>query len=62
MRGREEGTNWDTGTDIPTLPHVNQIASEKLLYSTGSSVPCSVMTRGVGWRWRVGRRCMKEGR
>ena len=40
----EGGTNWEGGTDIYTPPCVKQIASGKLLYSTGSSAWCSVMT------------------
>ena len=33
----ESGKNWKSSTDIYTLPCVKQIASGKLLYSTGSS-------------------------
>ena len=40
----EVGTNWEIGIDIDTLPYVRQIASRKLLYSTGVSTRCSVMT------------------
>ena len=36
--------NWETGIDTYTLSYVKWIASGKLLYSTGSSVQCSVMT------------------
>ena len=42
--------NWEIRIDIYTLPCVKQIASWKLLYSTGSSALCSVMTRGVQGR------------
>ena len=34
-----------------TLLCVKWIASGKWLYSTGCSVQCSVMPRGVGWGW-----------
>ena len=40
--GKEGGTNWEISTDIYTLPYVKLIASENLLYSTGSSARCSV--------------------
>ena len=40
----EGGTNWEIRFDINTLPCVKQIASENLLYSTGSSTWCSVTT------------------
>ena len=36
--------NWETGIDICAQPRVEQIASGKLLHSTGSSAQCSVMT------------------
>ena len=42
--GKEGGMNWEIGTDINTLPYVKQIAWGNLLYSTGSSAWCSVMT------------------
>ena len=42
--GEEGGTNQECSIDIYTLSCVNQIASEKLLYNTGSSALCSVMT------------------
>ena len=43
--GEEEGEmNWEIRIDINTLPCVEQIASGKQLYSTGSSARCSVMT------------------
>ena len=46
------GMNWETGIDICAQPRVEQIASGKLLHSTGSSAQGSVMTQmdrmGVG--------------
>ena len=45
----EGGKNWDSSTDIYTLPHVKQIANGKLLYFTESPARCSVTTRGMGW-------------
>ena len=38
------GTNWEIRIDIYTLPCEKWIASGNLLYSTGSSARCSVMT------------------
>ena len=43
-KGREDGMNWESSTDIHTIPCVQQKASGKLLCSTGSSAGCSVMT------------------
>ena len=40
----EGGINWEIRFDINTLPYVKHIASGNLLYSTGSSAQCSVMT------------------
>ena len=40
--------NWEAETHIYTLPCVKQIASGKLLYSTGSSAQCSGMTQKGG--------------
>ena len=40
----EGGMNLEIQTDIYTLPCVKWIASGKLLYSTRSSVWCSVMS------------------
>ena len=53
--GRE--VNWKMGTDVFTLPYAERIASGKLLYSPGTSAPCSVMTL-EGWdgRWEGGLR------
>ena len=42
--GRRRGDDLESNTDIYTLPCIKQIASEKLLRSTGSSAWCSVMT------------------
>ena len=41
---REGGASSEGSTDIYTQPCVKQTASGKLLYSTGSSAWCSVMT------------------
>ena len=46
----EGGTNWEIRFDINILPCVKQIASGNLLYSTGSSAQCSVMTQVGGIR------------
>ena len=46
--GRRGGMNWVIGIDIYTLPCVKQIASGKLLYSTGNSARCSAVTLR-GW-------------
>ena len=40
----EDGTNWEIRYDINTRPCVKQIASGNLLYSTGSSDQCCLMT------------------
>ena len=53
--GREDGMNWESSADIYTRPCVQQIAGGKLLYSTGSSAQCSVMTN------RGGREAQEEG-
>ena len=51
--------DWESSTDTYTLPCVKDIASGKLMYSTGSSAWCSVMTYrggiGVGG-WEGGSR------
>ena len=36
--------NWETGIDIYTLPCIKEIADKNLLYSTGNSTQCSVVT------------------
>ena len=45
--GGEEGSgmNWEIQIDMYTLLCVKQIASGNLLYNTGSSAQCSVMTQ-----------------
>ena len=48
LKGRG-GMNWEITIDICALPCVKQIAGGYLLYSTGSSARCSVMT-WMGWR------------
>ena len=40
----EGGMNRESNTDINTVPCIKKTASGKLLYSTGSSSRCSVMT------------------
>ena len=40
----EGGTRWESSTDRYTPTCVKQIASGEVLYSTGTSVRCSVMT------------------
>ena len=43
--GEGEGeTNQENSLEIYALPYVKYIASEKLLYNTGSSAWCPVMT------------------
>ena len=42
--GEVGGMNWEIGIDIHTLPCVKQIARGNMLYSTGSSAGCSVVT------------------
>ena len=36
--------NWETGIDIYTLLCIKQVTNENLLYSTGNSTQCSVVT------------------
>ena len=38
------GTNWETGTNTHTLRCIKQTVTENLLYSTGNSTWCSVVT------------------
>ena len=40
----EGGMNWESSIDIYTLPCAKYIARRKLLYNTGSSAWCSVMS------------------
>ena len=42
--GRGRGMNWEIGLDIYTLLYIKEITSENLLYSTGNSTRCSVVT------------------
>ena len=51
--------NWKIRVDVYTLPWVKQTASWKLLYRSGGSTWCSVMT----WRSKTGveGRLQKEG-
>ena len=46
-RERGSGMNQDNGIDIYTLRCVKQITSENLLYSTGNSTQCSMVTKGI---------------
>ena len=55
-RGREGGMNWEIGIDIRALTRVKQIAGGNLLYSTGSSAWCSVVTWMVGMGGELGGR------
>ena len=41
---RGGGMNWKIGIDIYTLLCIKQITNENLLYSTGNSTQCSVVT------------------
>ena len=36
---------WETDTDIYTLLCIKQITKEKLLYSTGNSTQCTMVTQ-----------------
>ena len=51
--------NRQVGIDIYTLPCIKERASGNLLYSTGSSAQCSVVTsgaEGTGMGWEGGPR------
>ena len=52
--GREGGMNWEIGIDICTLLCIKWITNENLLYSTGNSTQCSVVTK-------MRRKSKKEG-
>ena len=41
---RSWGVNWEIGIDIYTLLCLKQITNENILYSTGNSTQCSVVT------------------
>ena len=56
---REGGMSWERSIDIYTLPRVKQIASGKMLYSTGSSAWALWWPRGV--RWGEGREARRGG-
>ena len=43
--------NWESVTDVFTLPCVKQIASGNPLYNTGSSAQCFVMAKRIGMGW-----------
>ena len=43
-RGRGGGINWEIGIDIYTLWYIKQVTNKELLYGTGNSSQCSVMT------------------
>ena len=43
-RGKGGGVTWETGIDICTLPPIKQVTNKGLLFSTGNSTQCSVMT------------------
>ena len=60
--GREGGMNWEIGVDIYTLLCIEWITNGSLLYSSGDSTQCSLVTsvgrrpgalQSVGWQ-RVG--------
>ena len=58
--GEEESeANWESSIGIYTLLCVKQTASGKLVYSTGSSARCSVMTHWGRMGW-VGERFKRE--
>lgn len=55
--GGEGGKNWESRTDLYTLPRV-KVASGNLLYSSRSSAPCCAMAWGWGvQRWEGGFIC-----
>ena len=53
QRDGEDEMNWESSVDVHTLPRVKEIASGKLLYSTGSSAQCCVMTLLGGIRGQI---------
>ena len=53
------GMNWESSTDIYTLPSVKQVSSWKWLYRTRSSACCCVMTQRGGMGG-VGREFQEE--
>ena len=44
----EGGMNWETGIEVCAVSCTKQIASGNLLYSTGSSARCSLVTSRGG--------------
>ena len=42
--GMGGGMNWEIGIDIYRLLYITWITNENLLYSTGNSAQCSVVT------------------
>ena len=45
QREEEGGTDWESSIETYTLQYVKQIANGKLLYNTGASAQCSVITK-----------------
>ena len=45
---REGGMNGDVGTNIYTLLYTTYTTNENLLYTTGNSTQCSVVTKWEG--------------
>ena len=43
-KGEKGGLNWEIGIDIHILLCIKWITNENLLYSTGNSTQCSVVT------------------
>ena len=46
--GMEGEMNWEIGIDVYTLLCIKYITNENLLYSTGNSTQCSVVTKWEG--------------
>ena len=42
--GEEGGMGWETGIDIYALLCIKQTTNENILYVTGNSTQCSVVT------------------
>ena len=57
----EDGTDWGIGIDTYIPPWATQIASGKLLYSSGSSAQCPLMTEKGGMGEGLGGRLRREG-
>ena len=43
MGGELGGINWETWTDIYTLPYIKEVTNKDLWYSTRNSIQYSVM-------------------